>query len=180
MHDDVIILAGPPGAGKSTTARALAAEFALSVHLHTDDFWHFIAAGSIPPYLPEADRQNQTVMTVIASAAGIYARGGYTVIVDGIVGPWMLDHFRGLAREPEAPTIHYCLLRPRREVALARATARTGPNDLTDNGPITAMWDQFAHLGELEPHAIDSSDQTREETLSAILDGIAAQRFRLP
>ncbi len=42
------------------------------------------------------------------------------------------------------------------------------------------MWDQFAHLGELEPHAIDSSDQTREETLSAVLDGIGAQRFRLP
>ena len=39
-----------------------------------------------------------------------------------------------------------------------------------------AMWDQFAHLGELEPHAIDSSDQTREETLSAVLDGIARDK----
>lgn len=179
MSADVIILAGPPGAGKSTTARALAHDFPRSVHLHTDDFWHFIASGAIPPYLPESEAQNHTVMEVIVHAAAIYARGDYTVIVDGIVGPWMLDHFRVLTRHPDPLPVHYLVLRPSREVALDRATARTGPDDLTDEEPITTMWDQFSHLGELEDHVIDSSIQTSAQTLAAARHAVETATFRL-
>ncbi|WP_444665116.1 AAA family ATPase [Cellulomonas sp. CW35] len=87
---DVGILTGPPGAGKSTTARALAASHPRAVHLHTDDVWHWVVSGAVPPYLPEADAQNQTVLRVVAQAAFTYAEGGYLTVVDGIVGPWML------------------------------------------------------------------------------------------
>lgn len=52
----VVVLTGPPGAGKSTVARVLADRFMPSVHLHTDDFWHYIRRGWIAPYLPEAHR----------------------------------------------------------------------------------------------------------------------------
>ncbi|HYG92510.1 MAG TPA: AAA family ATPase, partial [Nocardioides sp.] len=62
MRGGVIVLTGPPGAGKTTTARTLAGSFAKAVHLHTDDFWHCIVAGAVPPYLPESDEQNQTVV----------------------------------------------------------------------------------------------------------------------
>ena len=41
----VIVLAGPPGAGKSTVARLLADRRSPSVHLHCDDFWHYIVRG---------------------------------------------------------------------------------------------------------------------------------------
>lgn len=69
MQSRVIILSGPPGAGKSTTARTVAATYTKAVHLHTDDFWGYIASGYIAPYLPESDPQNHTVVRAIAAAA---------------------------------------------------------------------------------------------------------------
>lgn len=175
---EVILLTGPPGSGKSTTARTLAAGFPLAVHLHTDDFWHWIVAGAIPPYLPESDAQNQTVLGVIAGAARGYAAGGFTTVVDGIIGPWMLGHFRALVG-PDGPGLHYLVLRPSRSETLRRAQERTAANALVDEGPVLSLWDQFADLGELERHALDTTAQSTDETLAAVRAGVTTGAYRL-
>lgn len=179
MSADVIILTGPPGAGKSTTARALAETFPRSVHLHTDDFWHFIASGAIPPYLPESDAQNQTVMRAIRAAALAYAAGGFTTIVDGIIGPWMLHHFRSHDPAAPAPRLHYAVLRPALPETLRRAQARTAPDALVDEEPIASLWAQFADLGALEPHAIDTTGHDPADTARAVASAIAGGGFLL-
>jgi hypothetical protein len=69
--------------------------------------------------------------------------------------------------------LRYVVLRPSLEVALARATGRTG-GQLTDPGPITGLYRAFSDLGELERHVVDSSGQTLEQTAAefvAALDG---------
>jgi hypothetical protein len=150
------------------------------VHLHTDDFWHYIVSGAIPPYLPESDDQNQTVMRVIRSAAFTYAAGGFLVVVDGIVGPWMLHHFRDAAGSGVMPRLHYIVLRPSRDETLRRARGRTAPDALVDAEPITALWDQFSDLDELENHVIDTTAQSPSETLAAVLSAVDGGRFVLP
>ncbi len=76
---EVLILTGPPGSGKTTMAEALASEpGSPKVHLHTDDFWHFIKNGVIPPYLPEAHEQNIVVVDVLTKAAAGYALAAAT------------------------------------------------------------------------------------------------------
>ena len=89
----IIVITGSPGTGKTTTASAVAKESDLekSVHMHTDDFYHYLSKGAIPPHLPESNEQNLVVIEAFLEAAKRYVRGGYDVIVDGIVGPWFLE-----------------------------------------------------------------------------------------
>ncbi|PLP59780.1 shikimate kinase [Mesorhizobium loti] len=174
LAGEILILTGTPGSGKTTTAKALAAEGgSAKVHLHSDDFWHFIKNGAIAPYLPEAHQQNAVVVDVLAKAAQGYAKGGFFVIVDGIIGPWFLEPFRALS-----VPLHYVVLRPPLEVAIRRCRDRGG-DTLTDPEPIAALHRQLCALGELERHAIDIGDQPREQTLAATIEAMRGGAFRL-
>ena len=79
----IIVITGAPGTGKTTTASVVAKESDLekSVHMHTDDFYHYLSKGAIPPHLPESNEQNLIVIEAFLEAAKRYARGGYNVDV---------------------------------------------------------------------------------------------------
>jgi len=173
----VIILTGPPGAGKSTVARLAADRLSPSVHLHSDDFWAYIRRGLIAPYLPEAERQNETVIDVLAQAAFGYAAGGYQVICDGVVGPWFIDVFRA-ASDTHGVALHYVVLRPDESTTLRRATSR-GADALTDPEPIRSLHRQFTDLGVYQDHVLDSTLLTPQATADAVLGGLAKDTHRL-
>ena len=77
----IIVITGSPGTGKTTTASIVAKESDMdkSVHMHTDDFFHYLSKGAIPPHLPESNEQNLVVIEAFLEAAKRYARGGYDV-----------------------------------------------------------------------------------------------------
>jgi hypothetical protein len=143
------------------------------VHLHADDFWGFVGTGRISPERPEAQALNSVVMEAIAGAAAGYARGGFLVVVDCIVGPWFLSPFL----EVGLP-LHYVVLRVDPALAIARCQARGG-NTLTDPGSIAALNHQFRDLGSLEGHALDVDNLSPEATVAAVEAALASGTFRL-
>ena len=67
----IIIITGSPGTGKTTVATIIAKESDLtkSVHMHTDDFYHYLSKGAILPHLPESHEQNVVVTEAFLEAA---------------------------------------------------------------------------------------------------------------
>ena len=120
---ELIVVAGPPGAGKSTVAERLADGISPSALVRGDDFFAFVRQGFVAPWLQEAHAQNQVVVGAAAAAAGRLARGGDTVVYDGVVGPWFVDEF---ARSCEPASLHYVVLLPPEHVALERVRTRPG------------------------------------------------------
>lgn len=168
----IVVITGTPGTGKTTTASILARESSLikSVHMHTDDFYHYLSKGAIPPYLPESQEQNLIVIEAFLEAAKRYVRGGYDVIVDGIIGPWFLDPWVKTVQDNYE--IHYIILRAGKEETIKRAIRREKLDRETNMELVEIMWEQFHDLDYYEPNVIDTTDLSIEETVSIIKEKI--------
>jgi len=175
----VVIVTGPPGAGKSTIARILAERAGNpgGVHLHGDDFMVSIRTGLIAPYLPSSRHQNATVSRALAAAASAYAVGGYLTLVDWVVGPWLLDVYRAEAVRTGVG-LDYVVLRPSQERAAARSRAR--PHyPIADYDHFRRLYEQLSRLEDLEAHALDTTELSPDESVTAVQAGLAAGRFQL-
>ena len=169
----IVIVTGSPGTGKSTVSALLAeaSSLAWSVHMHTDDFYHYLSKGAAAPHLPGADRHNRGVIEALSAAAERFARGGYETVVDGIVGPWFLSPWRKLARA--GCEVHYIVLRASREETLRRALARAKLSRTVNTELVDTMWAQFLGLGEWERNVLDTTDLSVRETVAAVQARIA-------
>ncbi len=162
----ILILTGPPGVGKTTTAEILTARWPRAVHLESDAFFRFVSSGYVEPWKPESQEQNSVVMDIVAGAAVGYAAAGYRTIVDGIVIPgWFLEPLRDRLHDG-GHSVAYAVLRAPLAVCAARVQSREGLPPI-DSGALAQLWESFSDLGELERHVLDVS--YREPAAAAAL-----------
>ena len=138
-----------------------------------DIAFHYLSKGAIPPHLPESNEQNLVVIEAFLEAAKRYARGGYDVIVDGIVGPWFLEPWKALVREHYE--VHYIILRASKEETLKRAVERSKLDRKTNIELVETMWEQFCNLGIYESNVVDTTNYSIQETVSAVQEKIASR-----
>jgi cytidylate kinase len=166
----LVVVTGPPGAGKSTVARVLAHTADHSVLVDGDSFFGFLASGAVDPWFPASHDQNTVVTRAAAAAAGAFARGGYATVYDGVVGPWFLSTF-GAATHLEH--LDYVILLPPVDVCVRRVVTRRD-HGFTDEPATRKMHAEFAGVGIAERHVLRAPPEDPAEVAMLIESGRAA------
>ncbi|HYN32723.1 MAG TPA: AAA family ATPase [Ilumatobacteraceae bacterium] len=170
----LLIVTGPPGAGKSTVAKLLADSTSRSVLVAGDTFFGFLANGAIDPWLGESHEQNTVVTRAAGKATGEFVVGGFSVVYDGVIGPWFLDTFLTTAGLTE---VDYAVLLPTVEVCEQRVAARRG-HGFTDLAATALMHRQFSEAELEQRHLICDHGLPPSETADSIREALSSGTLR--
>jgi hypothetical protein len=160
----LLIVTGPPGAGKSTVASLLAGMSDRSVLVEGDAFFGFLAAGAIDPWLRESHDQNTVVTRAAALAVGEFVRGGYDTVYDGVVGPWFLSTF---AASIGVDRFDYVILLPSAATCVQRVATRMD-HGFTDEPATRQMHADFAAAEIDQRHVLVDPVGAPPEIASAV------------
>ena len=159
----VIVVTGPPGAGKSATAENLAELLDPSALVPGDAFFAFLRRGALEPWREDAHAQNASVIEAAAAAVGRLARHR-DVVYAGVLGPWFLETFR---RAAGVTHLHYALLLPSLEVCLERIRTRRD-HGFTDLDAGERMWEEM-HRAEVAPRHVLADPERSPAGIAALL-----------
>ncbi|MCU1399237.1 MAG: uncharacterized protein JWN62_2346, partial [Acidimicrobiales bacterium] len=162
----LLVVTGPPGAGKSTLTETIALRMSPSVLVEGDAFFRFLRSGAIEPWLPESNAQNTAVTRAAGSAAGGFAQGGLHTVFDGVIGAWFLDEFlaaTGLA------ALDYAVLLPPVETCVQRVLHRQN-HGFTNEAAARHMHDEFTRRPCADRHVFREAVDSPDVLASCVLD----------
>jgi hypothetical protein len=170
---ELVIVTGPPGAGKSSVSAELTKSFEPSALVPGDSFFAMIRQGYVLPWLPEAHRQNTVVIEAAAAAAGRLTDIG-TVVYDGVVGPWFLPT---VVRATGLDYVHYVILLPALGICLEHLRSRVG-HGFSDVAATRDLYEQFASAAADDKYLITKSVDHPAELVELITRGLDDGQFR--
>jgi len=174
------VISGVSASGKSTVGHLLAKRFERGVCVPGDAIRAMIVSGRVdvrPDSGAEPLRQLALRYAGALSVADVFLNGGFDVVVeDVIIGP-ILREFLSLVPVPE---FHLVFLDPDAAAIERRERERDrvayGPGRWSVGGLQAVLRNETDRIGLW----LDTTDQSAQETVEAILADLSASRVRLP
>ncbi|MEX2247329.1 MAG: hypothetical protein WEC75_11660 [Dehalococcoidia bacterium] len=164
----IVIVSGPPGAGKSTVCDLLCERYDRTVHLLTDEAYGWIRMGFIEPWKPGSLTQNLTVSRAAARAATAFAQARYGVFVDGVIGPQHLPVYLEELQAGGVP-VHYAVLLPSLDETKRRAL-NLEKQILGADDMFARVYAMFADQPASAGCTIDSTSLSAQQTADRVMD----------
>lgn len=159
--NQVIIVSGPPGAGKTSVALALCERFDRMIHVQVDWLREWVRAGYRHPWqAEEGDRQAEEQLRMAIANACAVARASigfrYAVVIDDVVLAYQAPLYHE-ALASASVAAHLVTLLPELETNLQRDAAR-GPDSIPDRVRVlNQRLREEAARGELPGAVLDTT-----------------------
>ncbi len=170
----LLVITGPPGAGKSATAAHIAHRRNIGVVVAGDSFFAFLADGAIDPWRSEAHAQNGIVIEAAGSATGRFVLGGYHTIYEGVLGPWFLPRFADAA---SIRNLDYVILLPPVEACLQRVRTRLN-HGFGDEAATRRLHRDFAEAEIAPRHVVAAAAGSSAGVADLVIEGWRDRTFR--
>ena len=154
----VIIVTGPAGAGKSSVAAALCERFDRMLDIEVDALRHMVRAGYRHPWVADDAQAIEQRLLATRNAAAIARESvavRYAVVIDDVVDASVAAQYREALAGIEA-NVHFVTLLPSLDVTLARDAGRSA--SIPDRvRALHAKFSREASLGTLPGLVLDTS-----------------------
>lgn len=154
MPNQLVILSGPPNAGKSATAEALCQRYDRMLHIDVAVLRQFLRMGRLRPWddSPAGRSQHELFITSACDMAKRFLIAGYGVVVDDVVCQDELQIYRE-ALVGSQSALHFVVLLPKLDLLLAREGKRV-------SGRLEALHQRFSDWRDIA--TIDPEDLAPE------------------